>query len=85
MIAADGIIYPQSQDFEVMPGQGVTATIDGIRYYGGKRKLMESLNISVPDFTSFTQQGGTPLYFVKADGTYLGCMIAADVIRPEAA
>ena len=84
MTAADGIQYPQSRDFEVLPGHGVTATIDGIQYYGGKRKLMESMNISVPDFAGFTQQGGTPLYFAEADGRYLGCIIAADVIRPEA-
>ena len=85
MDAAKGIEYPCSECFEVMPGQGVTAMVEGIRYYGGKRKLMESMDISVPDFSSYTRQGGTPLYFAQSDGTYLGCIIASDVIRPEAA
>ena len=85
MIAAEGRNYPRSDEFEVMPGQGVTAVIDGCRYYGGKRKLMESLGVQVPDYSHYTKQGGTSLYFATADGTYLGSIIAADVIRPEAA
>ena len=85
MVAAEGKMHPQTEAFEVLPGQGVTALIECSRYYGGNRKLMESLNIQVPDYADFTRQGGTPLYFAKEDGTYLGCIVAADVIRSDTA
>lgn len=75
----------ETVDFQVLQGQGVSAIIDGQRYYGGNQKLMESIQISVPDCSIYTQQGGTPLYFASQDGLYLGCIIASDVIRPDAA
>jgi heavy metal translocating P-type ATPase len=40
---------PMAEAFETLPGQGVTAVIDGIRYYGGNRRLMEQLGVSLPD------------------------------------
>lgn len=76
--------YPQAEDFQVLPGQGVSAIMDAERYFGGNAALMVKLGVSLPDFSFYTAQGGTPLYFAKEDGTYLGCVIAADVVRADA-
>ncbi len=73
-----------AEEFSVLPGQGVSAMIEGKRYYGGNKKLMQSLSVEVPAYTHHTGQGGTPLYFAGGDGIYLGCVIAADVIREDA-
>lgn len=75
--------YPQTEDFETFPGLGLAATVNSKRCYGGNRRLMEQLGISVPDYKEYTQQGKTPLYFAREDGMYLGAVVAADVLKPE--
>ncbi len=84
MEKADGITFDYAESFSVLPGQGVSAVIHGQTCYGGNAKLMQYKGIRVPDYTQYAQQGGTPLYFAKDDGTYLGCIVAADVLRPDA-
>lgn len=71
-------------DFTVLPGQGVSAVLNGEKIYGGNRALMLSLGLQVPEYQSYTATGGTPLYFAGENGDYLGCIVAADVLRPDA-
>ena len=85
MQKAAGIDLDAVESFTVLPGQGVSAIWMGKTCFGGNRKLMDSIGISVPDYSQFTQQGGTPLYFAGKDGSYFGCIIAADVLRADAA
>ena len=77
------IPYPEADDFETLPGRGVSAVIDGMRYYGGNGRLMEELGVSVPDCTNLTVEGKTPLYFAAEDKTYLGAIAAADVLKED--
>jgi len=77
--------YPVPEAFEVLPGQGVRAVVDGVCCYGGNRRLMDSLGIAVPDYPELATQGKTPLYFASADGTYFGAIAAADVLKPDSA
>ena len=70
-------------DFETVPGRGVSGTINGVRYYGGNKKLMQEYGIAVPDHDELTAQGRTPLYFAAENGTYLGTIGAADVLKPD--
>ena len=74
--------YPEASDFETLPGLGVTATVEGVRCYGGNRRLMQQQGLSVPEYPQLEQQGKTPLYFA-ADGVYLGAIAAADVLKPD--
>lgn len=85
MEKAEGISYPDSSDFTVLPGQGVSAMINAERYFGGNKSLMEQIGVSVPSLSDLAIHGGTPLFFAKEDGAYLGCIVAADVIREDAA
>lgn len=78
-----GKAYPAAEAFETLPGQGVTAVVEGIRYYGGNGKLMEQLGVSVPVFQKETLSGKTPLYFAREDKTYLGAIVAADVLKAD--
>ena len=72
-----------AQAFETLPGRGIAGTVDGVRYYGGNRRLMQEQGIEVPEYPQLSSQGKTPLYFATADGTYLGAIAAADVLKPD--
>jgi len=74
--------FPKAEDFETLPGKGVTGTVDGKRYYGGNGRLMQELGISLP---KIPETNGTPLHFAREDGTYLGTITAADVLKEDSA
>ncbi len=73
----------EAENFETLPGRGVAGIVDGCRYIGGNRRLMQEQGISVPDYTELAAQGKTPLYFATADGTFLGAIAAADVLKED--
>ena len=71
--------------FEVLPGRGVCGIIEGKKYLGGNLRLMEEYQISAPSYPRLSCAGKTPLYFACEDGTYLGVIAAADVLREDSA
>ena len=70
-------------EFETIPGRGVSGVIKGVCYYGGNEKLMEEKGIQVPPYSELAKQGKTPLYFAAEDGTFLGAIAAADVLKAD--
>ena len=72
-------------EFTTLPGRGVCAIIEGIKYYGGNKRLMDELSVFVPEYLEYMQQGKTPLYFSREDGMYLGAIFAADVLKQDSA
>lgn len=80
---AAGTEIPETEGFETLPGMGVTAIVDGVRYFGGNDRLMAQKGIGVPSLQKWKDQGKTPLYFGSEDGTYLGAIVAADVLKPD--
>ena len=80
--AVDTNLYTVSE-FQTLPGHGVSAIIDGVKYYGGNQKLMTQLGVQVPDYEELTLEGKTPLYFTTGNGKYLGTIAAADVLKPD--
>lgn len=78
-----GQAYPQVQDFETLPGRGVGGLVDGVRCYGGNRKLMDELGVRVPDCSRASRQGKTPLHFADDRGNYLGTIFAADTLKED--
>lgn len=80
---AQDIKYPVCNHFETLPGQGVSAIIGKTKYYGGNARLMQSLAIKIPVYEELSAQGKTPLYFASEDGTYLGAVVAADVLKED--
>ena len=75
--------FEPADDFETIPGRGVSAVVDGIRCYGGNRRLMEEVGVDTPDLPQLAQQGKTPLYFGNELGQYLGAIAAADVLKTD--
>ena len=71
------------EDFQTLPGRGVCAMIGTRKYYGGNLRLIEDYGICVPEHSELASHGKTPLYFACDDGTYLGAIVAADVLRQD--
>lgn len=74
---------PEASDFGTLPGRGVTAVVNGVRYYGGNAKLMAEHGITVPEYRGITEAGKTPLHFASEAGEYLGAICAADVLKAD--
>lgn len=73
-------------DFEVLPGNGLQATLNGKLLLGGSLSYMRS-RVSVPknmeqQAAALAEQGKTPLFFAY-DGALLGMIAVADVIKPD--
>ena len=83
ILAKAGGSIPAVEEFETLPGRGVSGVVDGKRYFGGNEKLMTEHNITVPRYDHLSSQGKTPLYFACEDGTFLGAIAAADVLKAD--
>ncbi len=82
---ADGLPLLEVEDFKTLPGQGVCGRIAGVRYYGGNGKLMAQLGVRVPDLSEYSAMGKTPLYFATEEKSYVGAILAADVLKEDSA
>lgn len=75
-------------DYRMLPGQGLTGTLESDRCFGGNRKLMESAGVAMAEFETaekrLADEGKTPLFFARGD-RFLGMIAAADVIKPTSA
>ncbi len=80
----------EPENFEVLEGMGVRATIDGKRVaIGSRRVLLDELHLEeLPDELAEWQGLESPTesipVFVMVDGQVLGTLLLADQIRPEA-
>ncbi len=78
-----GLPALSAEDFQTLPGRGVTAVVAGVRYYGGNARLMQEQGIAVPAYPLLSDSGKTPLYFGSGQGQYLGAIAAADVLKAD--
>lgn len=84
--AKDNGIEPKDvYNFVTLSGRGISAEIDGRRYYGGNAKHMTENNIDISAYTKkaeeLSQDGKTPLFFAD-NNKLLGIIAAADTIKP---
>ena len=75
--------FVSAADFQTLPGLGVCGKINGKPYCGGSGDLMRQKRITVPGLEDYKRQGKTPLYFACEDGTYLGAILVADVLKED--
>ncbi len=80
---------PQPDDFHMLPGQGVQASIHGTEIYAGNEKLMSEKGIPVPDILpqlseKYLDEGCTVIW-IAADGRAAGFIALSDTVRPDAA
>ena len=82
---AKGMEIPNVSEFETLPGSGVSGIVNGVRCFGGNRRMMEEKGIVVPEYPEMTEMGKTPLYFGDESGKFLGVIAAADVLKADSA
>ena len=83
--AADkNLSLPQACDYHLLPGQGITATINGKTCYGGNQLLMDSAGIDTSllqqQAQELAQNGKTPLFFAHGN-QLLGLIAVADTVK----
>lgn len=72
-------------DYQLIPGQGLTAKLDDAAYSAGSLALMQAQSVDITalqaQHEALAAQGKTPLYFAR--GTQLlGCIAVADTVKP---
>ena len=74
-------------EFETLPGKGVTATVNGVRYAVGNAALMQDAGVPEESYSAelarVSEEGKTPL-LVAREGEYLGLIATSDRIKPHA-
>lgn len=76
---------PEVTNFRALPGNGLTAELDGQKLAGGSLAFAQSL-AAIPQETQdraarLAEQGKTPLFFCRS-GKLLGVIAVADIIKP---
>ena len=73
-------------EFTALPGNGLTAIWNGRRLTGGNYKFISSKAVITEDMKMqserLSEDGKTPLFFA-VDGTFIGMIAVADVIKEE--
>ncbi len=83
-----GLAAAEVTDFEALPGNGLTAKLNGDTLSGGNLTFISG-RCAVPEDVrtaaeALAEQGKTPLFFAKNDGL-LGVVAVADVIKSDSA
>ncbi len=83
---ADALPLREVTDFAALPGNGLTASLDGEPLTGGNLKYMETA-VPVPASAktraeALAEEGKTPLFFAKG-GEFLGIIAVSDVIKED--
>ena len=73
-------------DFQAVPGNGLSGTLDGVRLYGGNLKFIRE-KTEVPEAVrtqaeTLAEEGKTPLFFSR-EGKLTGIIAVADVIKED--
>ena len=86
--ADERIETKEAFDFEALSGNGLFATVDGKKIFGGNKKFIEkSVNFVLDDKTKIrmeklSAEGKTPLIFAE-DKKLLGIVAVADAVKEE--
>lgn len=79
----------KAEDFTMIPGEGVTAIIDGKTVAAGNEKLLKKDGIdidkTVSDQTRKYLSDGCTVIYISVDKTLAGYIVLADTIREESA
>ncbi len=84
--AEENLTAPEVLEFQALPGNGLTASLEGRRLVGGSLKFISS-QVAVPaelveKAEALAENGKTPLLFAKG-GTLVGIIAVADVIKED--
>jgi Cu+-exporting ATPase len=84
--AFDGVI-PQAEGFQAVPGQGVSAQVEGRRIAVGNEKLMDALHVDVTAARAQRaemEENGATVVYVAVDDQCGGLLAVSDTMRDDA-
>lgn len=77
-----------AEEFEALPGKGITAKVEGLQLYIGNRKLMADRDIGydqeAANYACQEENRAQSVVFVADDERLLGLISIADVLREDA-
>ena len=80
---------PAAEGFQMLPGRGVLATVEGRRIAAGNRELLSEQGIPLSPAAQETARAylaqGCTLIYLGADGELMGLLALADTVREDAA
>ena len=87
--SASGQMPQAPEQFQMLPGRGVLASVESCKVAAGNEKLLAEQGISLPNTAvqkaeAYLDQGCTVIY-LALDGRLAGFLALSDTLRPEAA
>lgn len=87
--SASGQMPQAPEQFQMLPGRGVLASVESRKVAAGNEKLLAEQGISLPNTAvqkaeAYLDQGCTVIY-LALDGRLAGFLALSDTLRPEAA
>jgi heavy metal translocating P-type ATPase len=74
-------------DFQMVPGEGVTAAVNGSNILAGNTKMLNSRQISIPQKVhqeiEAAQNQGCTVILAAIEGTFAGYAVLSDTVRQE--
>ena len=84
-----GLAIPEAEGFQMLPGRGVRALVDGVELLAGSAALLEEAGVSLPPEAERAAEAcrreGCTVIFLALDGTAAGLLALADTLREDAA
>ena len=76
-----------AQDFRMIPGRGVSATVDGVQLLAGNPELLKSEGVAfaVPSSAECYLQKGASIIYLAMNGAFAGFIALSDTLRAESA
>ena len=85
-VQAKGIVWAPASEVQSVQGRGVTAQIDGKRYWLGSHRYLEELKQETPELHNDIEQlssAGRTVVVMGTDDHVCGFITLADAVRPE--
>jgi len=79
-----GLTWKPAEDVQILPGRGLTATVEGHHCVLGNEELFKEFFIPLPEVIALPQAGVTRLW-MAFDNLPVGYFDARDALRPDAA
>ena len=76
-----------AQDFRMIPGRGVAATVDGVQLLAGNPELLrsEGIEFAVPASAEEHLHKGATITYLAVNGVFAGFIALSDTLRAESA
>ncbi len=80
--------FPPPKNFQIIPGKGATAEVDGLPYWLGSHRYLEEHGLETPEIHAQLEalgHEGRTVVAIGSDRELLGFIALADPVRPAAA